>query len=52
MKNLNPKVLYLISSVCIIASIPFKANTPMLYYGLLAIGVLVFLWAATHYIRK
>lgn len=52
MKKLNPKALYLLSSACILASIPFKANTPILYYSLLTVGALVFLWAATYYIRK
>ena len=52
MKKVNPKLLYLISAGCFLASIPFKNNTTIAYYGFLGLGLVAFLLAATSSMRK
>ncbi|SFN68163.1 hypothetical protein SAMN04487989_102404 [Bizionia echini] len=52
MKKVSPKVLYLLSSALIVASIFFKENTATLYYACLIGGLAAFLLGAVSHFRN
>ncbi|MGY0392408.1 hypothetical protein ACW5R3_07645 [Bizionia sp. KMM 8389] len=52
MKQVNPKLLYLISTGLILTSIFFKENTPSAYYTCIIAGIAAFLWGISSNFRN